>query len=158
TVYELEKSDIQRLAGHALPPYELVQLRAVVDESDRLVHVLTPPSVPSFEEPVDAYVACIRDGLSYLYPIRQVDQYLKAAIRRERIFVHMQGQWLAEAVTNVEYGIEFRRLFPWRGTINTPWGAAWGKIRPGQSSELYVHDEEETAIVVSGCGEVRVDS
>lgn len=58
---------------------------------------------------------------------------------------------------NSEYGGEFRRLYPWEGVANPPWGGAWMTIAPDQSSITHAHDEEETFLILSGNGEMEVD-
>lgn len=56
-----------------------------------------------------------------------------------------------------EYGGAFRRIFPWENVVNTPWGSAWMKLRPGTRSTLHAHDEKEVFIILSGEGEMTVD-
>jgi mannose-6-phosphate isomerase-like protein (cupin superfamily) len=68
----------------------------------------------------------------------------------------MYVQPAAQAKPNEEYGGAFRRLFPWPETVQTPWGSAWMTIRPGTSSLAHSHDEQETFIILSGSGEMKV--
>ncbi|WP_051376671.1 cupin domain-containing protein [Burkholderia sp. WSM2232] len=60
-------------------------------------------------------------------------------------------------VSKQEYGGDFRRLYPWEGVANPPWGGAWMTIAPGQTSTPHNHDEEETFLILSGNGEMEVD-
>jgi mannose-6-phosphate isomerase-like protein (cupin superfamily) len=69
----------------------------------------------------------------------------------------MKVQWKNEAKITDEYDCAFRRLYPWKGSVNTPWGSAWAHIMPGTSTTRHGHDEEETFIIVSGKGEMTVD-
>ena len=61
------------------------------------------------------------------------------------------------AMSTREYGGDFRRLYPWRSVVDTPWGSAWMTIAPGEASTAHSHDEEETFIIISGSGVMRVD-
>lgn len=69
----------------------------------------------------------------------------------------MHVQPASQATLSKEYGGQFRRLFPWPETVDTPWGSAWMTIKPGTSSLPHAHDERETFIIVSGAGEMTVD-
>jgi hypothetical protein len=53
-------------------------------------------------------------------------------------------------------GYTFRRLYPWHGVIDTPWGSGWIVIKPGKRTDPHWHDEEETFMILSGVGEMRV--
>jgi len=68
----------------------------------------------------------------------------------------MYMQPVSEAEVKDEYGGDFRRLFPWPDTVETPWGSAWMTIKPGTSSMPHSHGERETFIILSGGGEMRV--
>ncbi|MDB5072327.1 MAG: hypothetical protein JWM87_3438 [Candidatus Eremiobacteraeota bacterium] len=63
----------------------------------------------------------------------------------------------AGASVTDEYGTRFRRLYPWKGVADSPWGSAWAAVAPGASSHLHGHDEEETFIVLKGSGTMQVD-
>src|ERR1700712_1278725 len=69
----------------------------------------------------------------------------------------MHVQAASEAKTADEYGGEFRRLFPWPETVETPWGSAWMTVKPGSSSLPHAHSELETFIILSGTGVMTVD-
>jgi mannose-6-phosphate isomerase-like protein (cupin superfamily) len=60
-------------------------------------------------------------------------------------------------VSKQEYGGDFRRLYPWEGVANPPWGGAWMTIAPERTSTPHDHDEEETFLILSGNGEMEVD-
>lgn len=139
------------------PAYHLVDKDAQTDEGEVAVKVLLPREIGAFAVPADEYVGKIRASLATNYPVAQIDQYLKQALQRGAIFTSMVAQWADQAVSKHEYNTLFRRLLPWHGMVRTPWGGAWATIAPGDASELYKHDEEEIAIVVSGEGEIRVD-
>jgi oxalate decarboxylase/phosphoglucose isomerase-like protein (cupin superfamily) len=69
----------------------------------------------------------------------------------------MYVQRASDAEITDEYGCDFRRLYPWKGVIDTPlWGSAWATLKPGRTSSPHSHDEHETFIVVRGEGEMRV--
>jgi uncharacterized cupin superfamily protein len=53
-------------------------------------------------------------------------------------------------------GYTFRRLYPWHGVIDTPWGGGWAVIKPGERTDPHWHDEEETFMILAGVGEMRV--
>jgi hypothetical protein len=146
------------LLAHADPTYGLVDKQAQSADGSVDVKVLLPLTVGDFAAPADSYVGKIRASLSAYYPVEQVDDYLKQALRRDIIFASMVAQWADEANPKREYNTLFRRLLPWHGMVRTPWGGAWATIEPGDASELYKHDEEEIAIVVAGEGEIRVDN
>jgi mannose-6-phosphate isomerase-like protein (cupin superfamily) len=69
----------------------------------------------------------------------------------------MLVQTATEAKITQEYGGDFRRLFPWPQTVDTPWGSAWMVIKPGTSSLPHNHDEQETFIILKGSGEMHVN-
>lgn len=138
--------------------YGLVDKSAETDAGPVAVQVLLPRTIGAFAAPADVYVGHIRAALSAFYRIGQVDAHLKQALERDAIFTSIVAQWAAEAKPNHEYNTLFRRLLPWDGLVRTPWGGAWATIDPGEASELFPHDEEEIAIVVSGEGEMRVDA
>jgi mannose-6-phosphate isomerase-like protein (cupin superfamily) len=69
----------------------------------------------------------------------------------------MHVQAASEARITDEYGGDFRRLFPWPNTVETPWGSAWMMIKPGASSLPHNHDEQETFIILKGTGQMRVN-
>nr|WP_166309277.1 cupin domain-containing protein [Bradyrhizobium sp. 2S1]MCK7664910.1 cupin domain-containing protein [Bradyrhizobium sp. 2S1] len=146
------------LASVANPAYGVVDKLARTDQGDVDVKVVLPREIGAFAAPADAYVGKIRAGLCTYYSVERVDAHLKKALQRDTIFTSMVGQWADEAEPKLEYNTLFRRLLPWRGMVRTPWGGAWATIAPGSASELYKHDEEEIAIIVSGEGQMRVDS
>ncbi|WP_445495944.1 cupin domain-containing protein [Photorhabdus sp. SF281] len=61
-----------------------------------------------------------------------------------------------------EYNCKLRRLFPWKGKVNTQrplteFGCIWVMIEPGKDVDRHSHDEEETFIVISGEAELFID-
>src|SRR5215475_12503224 len=76
---------------------------------------------------------------------------------RNALEMPMEIQTAADAVIKDEYGCDFRRLFPWKGRVEPPWGSAWATIKPGTRSTPHSHDEEETFIVIGGRGLMTVD-
>lgn len=156
TAYLLSDDQLASLGDHD-PAYGFVDKTAEIEKASTPVKVLLPRSVGAFAAPSDAYVARIRAGLSAFYPIAEVDDYLKEALGRGAIFTSIVAQWADEAQARQEYNSLFRRLFPWKNMVRTPWGGAWATVSPQQSTELFVHDEEEIAIVVAGAGKLRVD-
>ena len=69
----------------------------------------------------------------------------------------MEVQFQSEAVIHNEDGYTVRRLYPWQGRVESPWGSAWVVIQPGMYSTPHWHDEEETFLILSGSGEMIVD-
>jgi mannose-6-phosphate isomerase-like protein (cupin superfamily) len=69
----------------------------------------------------------------------------------------MHIQTASDAKITDEYGGDFRRLFPWHGTVETPWGSAWMTVKPGTSSIPHSHAERETFIILGGSGVMTVD-
>ncbi|MBV9564819.1 MAG: cupin domain-containing protein [Bradyrhizobium sp.] len=69
----------------------------------------------------------------------------------------MHIQAASDAKTKNEYGGDFRRLFPWPETVDTPWGSAWMTVKPGSSSTPHSHAERETFIILDGTGLMTVD-
>ncbi len=69
----------------------------------------------------------------------------------------MQIRKASTDIAKEEYGGTFRRLYPWEGIANPPWGSAWMTIAPDQASIPHNHDEEETFLILSGDGEMEVD-
>ncbi|MEA2951900.1 MAG: hypothetical protein QOJ96_1420 [Alphaproteobacteria bacterium] len=69
----------------------------------------------------------------------------------------MDIQFQSDAVIQEEEGYTVRRLYPWHGRVESPWGSAWVVIQPGMYSTPHWHDEEETFLILSGTGEMIVD-
>ncbi len=69
----------------------------------------------------------------------------------------MDMQAAADAVIRDEYGCDFRRLFPWKGKVESPWGSAWATVKPGTRTTRHSHDEEETFIILAGKGLMSVN-
>lgn len=63
----------------------------------------------------------------------------------------------SKAEVKNEYGCLFRRLCPWKGVIEPPWGSAWCTVAPGTSTTKHSHDEKETFLILSGTGEMSVN-
>lgn len=63
----------------------------------------------------------------------------------------------ATDLVTAEYGGQFRRLYPWKGVADPPWGGAIMTIAPGERSVAHDHDEEETFIILTGEGVMSVD-
>lgn len=54
-----------------------------------------------------------------------------------------------------EYGVKTRRLFPWKGVVETKRplteaGCMYVLLEPGEAVDAHRHDEEEVFIVLSG--------
>lgn len=68
----------------------------------------------------------------------------------------------AEAHYTDEYGVKTRRLFPWRGKVNTQRrlteaGCMYVLLEPNEFVDAHQHDEEETFIVLTGGALLVVD-
>lgn len=48
-------------------------------------------------------------------------------------------------------------LYPWAGVVDTPFGSAWGLVKPRQTTRAHMHHEGETFFIVRGRGTLRVD-
>lgn len=121
-------------------------------------HLVVSNRVGGAAPPEDSYLARVREGLTYFYPVTVVDSYLRKALGRQSLFSDLLIQRLDGAVVNREYGCDFRRLYPWKGVVRTSsWGCAVGVLRPGESTTPHSHDEEETALILSGTGEIDLE-
>lgn len=69
----------------------------------------------------------------------------------------MHVQLAAEAKPTHEYNCNFRRLYPWKGVVETPWGSAWAKVPPGETTTKHSHGEKETFLILAGTGQIHVD-
>jgi len=64
-----------------------------------------------------------------------------------------------EAMSKYEYGCDLRRIYPWKETCDPMfWGSAIASVRPGESTHPHSHDEFETFIVLSGKGQMQIES
>lgn len=154
TAYEMTRDDAASLArpGSHL---ERRSIRLVGGEGDALV--LVPDGERAAGMPSDRYLGRVREGLTSQFPVSRVDAYLKGVLGSDRLFRGMVVQPLADAVFNFEYNCQFRRLYPWKGMVRTPWGSAWGVVAPGTQTSRHGHDEEETALILAGQGEVHLE-
>lgn len=62
-----------------------------------------------------------------------------------------------------EYNCDLRRLFPWKGTVQTKrpiteFGTIWVRVRAGEAVDRHDHDEEEAFIVLSGEAELQLEA
>ncbi len=67
-------------------------------------------------------------------------------------------QWSKDATSVPDGECMLRRLFPWKGLVQSPWGSAWVTLEPGKRTSPQWHDEEEAFIILSGTGEMSVDA
>lgn len=65
-------------------------------------------------------------------------------------------QRLDREKTAREYNILCQDLYPWKGVVTPPFGAAWAIIEPGGITKRHNHNERETFFVVQGRGVMRV--
>jgi oxalate decarboxylase/phosphoglucose isomerase-like protein (cupin superfamily) len=71
--------------------------------------------------------------------------------------MHIQRK--SEAVAKYEYGCDLRRIYPWKETCDPMfWGSAIASVRPGECTTPHAHDEFETFIVLSGKGQMQIES
>lgn len=54
------------------------------------------------------------------------------------------------------YDAAFQFLYPWEGVVETPFGAAWGLVKPGERTRSHMHHEGETFFIVRGRGTLKV--
>lgn len=71
-------------------------------------------------------------------------------------------QRASQAAYADEYGVKTRRLFPWKGKVNTKRplteaGCMYVLLAPGEQVAPHQHDEEETFIVLEGQAELTVN-
>jgi mannose-6-phosphate isomerase-like protein (cupin superfamily) len=156
TAYEISEDDAAALARRS-PGFhpESRGIRLVGEEREALV--LVPDDERAAGTPSDRYLGRVREGLTSQFPVSRVDAYLKGVLGSDRLFRGMVVQPLADAVFNLEYNCRFRRLYPWKGMVRTPWGSAWGVVAPGTQTSRHGHDEEETALILAGRGEVHLE-
>jgi len=55
------------------------------------------------------------------------------------------------------YGIDIQLLYPWEGTVETPFGAAWAVVPPGGSTKHHNHQEGETFFIARGQGVMEIE-
>jgi mannose-6-phosphate isomerase-like protein (cupin superfamily) len=151
TAYQVDAETLATLAAGAHGK-ALVEQTIRVDGGPHQAKVLVAPAAGPPAAPTDAYLGRVREGLTYFYPVTVVDAYLRRAMARQPIFADIQVQRAADAVYNDEYNCRFRRLYPWKGMVRTPWGSAVGILPPGGATTPHHHDEEETAVVLAGSG------
>jgi mannose-6-phosphate isomerase-like protein (cupin superfamily) len=156
TAYLVEEEALRRIEASE-EGKRLHTRTAQVEGRQQEVSVLLPETVGEYAAPSDSYLARVRDGLSYFYPTTLVDDYLRRAVDRQVLFNDFLIQRADEAVYNWEYNCHFRRLYPWKGVVRTSyWGSAVGVVEPGSATSPHNHDEEETAYVLAGEGEVTL--
>lgn len=54
------------------------------------------------------------------------------------------------------YDISCQGIYPWKGVVETPFGAAFAVVSPGERTKRHAHQDGETFIVVKGRGTMRV--
>ena len=155
TAYQVDDETLRQIEA-ASGGKRLHARTAQIEGKPQEAWVLLPETVGEFAAPSDTYLAKVRNGLGYFYPMTMVDDYLRKAIGRQVVFDDFMIQRADEAVYNREYNCDFRRLYPWKGVVTPPWGSAVGVVDPGTATAPHFHDEEETAIVLAGQGEVTL--
>jgi len=55
------------------------------------------------------------------------------------------------------YNVDLQLLYPVEGEVETPFGAAWAILSPGESTKHHQHQELETFFIARGEGEMTVD-
>lgn len=155
TAYRVEEETLRRIEEKA-DDKRLHTRTAQVQGRQQDVSVLLPEAVSGYVAPSDLYLARIREGLSYFYPVTMVDDYLRKAVGRKVLFHDFLIQRADQAVYNWEYNCHFRRLYPWKGVVRPPWGSAVGVVEPGTATAPHHHDEEETMMILAGKGEVTL--
>jgi len=155
--YRVDEETLRRI-GETKRGKRLVTKTAQIMGKEQEVHLFLPATIGAFAVPGDAYLARVREGLTYFYPVTMVDAYLRKALERENLFDSLLIQRADEAVYNREYGCDFRRLYPWKGMVRTTaWGSAIGVLKPGEATTPHHHDEEETSMILAGKGEITLD-
>lgn len=56
----------------------------------------------------------------------------------------------------IEYGIPTQRNLPWEGVVTPPFGSMWGVMKPGDCTDVDVHNEHEVAVITKGEGVMTV--
>ncbi|MEM7584697.1 MAG: class I tRNA ligase family protein [Acidobacteriota bacterium] len=64
---------------------------------------------------------------------------------------HLEADKLFQA-----YNVDLQMLYPWEGVVETPFGAAWAILAPGESTKLHQHQEGETFFIARGSGVMEV--
>ncbi|KEO82585.1 class I tRNA ligase family protein [Tumebacillus flagellatus] len=62
-----------------------------------------------------------------------------------------------DSTVTQEYGIQCRRLYPWKDVVQPPFGSLLGVVEPGETSSPHNHHEGETFFIVRGSGLMKVD-
>jgi mannose-6-phosphate isomerase-like protein (cupin superfamily) len=155
TAYEVPEEALARIAA-AESGKRLMAVTIDVDGDRRAAHALVPQALGPAAAPSDTYLAQVREGLSYFYPVTAVHDYLSQVLSRKTLFNDILLQRAEDAVYSDEYNCRFRRLYPWKGKVRTPWGSAIGIVEPGTATAPHSHDEEETMMVLEGEGELTL--
>ena len=154
--YQVDEATLKQI-GEAEPSKHFVTLKAQVEGREQDVQVLVADVEGELAAPSDDYLGSVRAGLTYFYPVTLVDAYLREAMQRFQLFASPMIQRRSEAVIKREYDLDFRRIYPWQGAVRTcGWGCATGVLQPGERTTPHHHDEEETAMILSGDGELTL--
>lgn len=157
TAFGVEEDQLEALAEQH-PGFRWASAEAQFADGPREVRFLVREgAVDDSVQPSEDYVGHLRESLSYLHPVSRVDAYLTDLLGREKIFTRPLIQRSRNAQYSDEYNCKFRRLYPWKGVTRPPWGGAIGIVAPGESTSPHCHDEEETAVVISGQGELTLE-
>jgi methionyl-tRNA synthetase len=54
------------------------------------------------------------------------------------------------------YDIQCQALYPWSGVVETPFGASWARVSPGESTKRHAHQDGETFFIARGSGSIRI--
>lgn len=54
------------------------------------------------------------------------------------------------------YGVRVQELYPWKGVVEPPFGAAWAVVPPGGRTKHHSHQEGETFFFARGHGRMRI--
>lgn len=55
------------------------------------------------------------------------------------------------------YNVDLQVLYPWEGVVESPFGAAWAVLAPGESTKPHAHQECETFFIARGQGVFAID-
>ena len=154
--YLLDDTQLETLDqnGHGYEPRgRRIELR------DGEVNAVTfePPTLASPRAPSATYLDRVRLGLSQHYHPKIVTRYLQHALKRSSGDINVHRRLATSDSFRHEFGVAFRRLFPWEVTESGAFGSGWAILGPDEETTPHSHDEEECFIIVSGEGCMTID-
>jgi mannose-6-phosphate isomerase-like protein (cupin superfamily) len=154
--YQIDQDQLETLIakGHG---YELRRHRIRLPREEVDAVTLEPPEIAEPQPPSDSYLERVRFGLCQHYDAEIVARYLDRAVARSKTATEVPRKAAGPETYKREFGVAFRRLFPWDVTKSAAFGSGWAVLQPGEATTPHSHDEEESFIILSGEGRMTLD-